>query len=162
MHQKYQTPYGIFIAMMTSSNGNMFCITGPLCGEFTGDRWIPSTKASDAVLVLSLIYAWTNGWVNNRNAGDLRRHHAHYDITVIWRIWWQNRLVRLSQQLYNIIVYETLMKNIHHNNTHIFSGWGWWYCVYIIFYYLPAAKKLSFWSICLFLCIMYSEILASL
>ena len=26
---------------MTSSNGNIFCITGPLCVEFTGHRWIP-------------------------------------------------------------------------------------------------------------------------
>ena len=25
--------------MMTSSNGNIFCVTGPLCGEFTGPRW---------------------------------------------------------------------------------------------------------------------------
>ena len=30
--------------LMTSSNGNIFHITGPLCGEFTGDRWIPHTK----------------------------------------------------------------------------------------------------------------------
>ena len=36
--------------MMTSSNGNIFRVTGPLCGEFTGDRWIPITKASDAEL----------------------------------------------------------------------------------------------------------------
>ena len=36
--------------MMTSSNGNIFCVTGPLCGEFTGPRWIPRTKASDAEL----------------------------------------------------------------------------------------------------------------
>ena len=28
--------------------GNIFCVTGPLCGEFTGHRWIPLTKASDA------------------------------------------------------------------------------------------------------------------
>ena len=34
--------------MMTSSNGNIFHVTGPLCGEFTGHRWIPLTKASDA------------------------------------------------------------------------------------------------------------------
>ena len=26
--------------MMTSSNGNIFRVTGPLCGEFTGYRWI--------------------------------------------------------------------------------------------------------------------------
>ena len=36
--------------MMTSSNGKLFRVTGPLCGEFTGPRWIPHTKASDAEL----------------------------------------------------------------------------------------------------------------
>ena len=34
--------------MMTSSNGSTYCVTGLLCGEFTGHRWIPHTKASDA------------------------------------------------------------------------------------------------------------------
>ena len=38
------------VDMMTSSNGNIFRVTGPLCGEFTGPRWIPHTKASDAEL----------------------------------------------------------------------------------------------------------------
>ena len=33
--------------MMTSSNENIFRVTGQLCGEFTGDRWIPRTKNSD-------------------------------------------------------------------------------------------------------------------
>ena len=36
--------------MMTSSKGNIFRVTGPLRGEFTGPRWIPHTKASDAEL----------------------------------------------------------------------------------------------------------------
>ena len=36
--------------MMTSSNENIFRVTGHLCGEFTGPRWIPHTKASDAEL----------------------------------------------------------------------------------------------------------------
>ena len=36
--------------MMTWSNENIFCVTGPLWGEFTGDRWIPLTKVSDAEL----------------------------------------------------------------------------------------------------------------
>ena len=35
---------------MTSSNGNIFPVTGPLWGESTGHRWIPLTKASDAEL----------------------------------------------------------------------------------------------------------------
>ena len=39
-----------FYNMMTSSNGNIFRVTGPLCGEIAGHRWIPRTKASDAEL----------------------------------------------------------------------------------------------------------------
>ena len=31
-------------SMMTSSNGNIFRVTGTLCGEFTGHRWIPSQR----------------------------------------------------------------------------------------------------------------------
>ena len=38
------------VSMMTSSNGNIFRVTGHLCGEFTGPRWLPRTKASDAEL----------------------------------------------------------------------------------------------------------------
>ena len=34
-------------------------------------------------LFFSLICAWINGWVNNRYAGDLRRHPAHYDVIVM-------------------------------------------------------------------------------
>ena len=33
--------------MMKSSNGNNFCITGHLCGEFTGHQWIPLTKDAE-------------------------------------------------------------------------------------------------------------------
>ena len=33
-------------------------------------------------LMFSLICTWINGWVNNGEAGDLRRHQAHYDVTV--------------------------------------------------------------------------------
>ena len=37
--------------------------------------------------VFSLICTLTNSWVNNRDASDLRRHRAHYDLTVM-RIPW--------------------------------------------------------------------------
>ena len=49
--------YKNIYAMMTSSNGNIFRVTGPLCGEFTGHRWIPRTNASDAELWCFLWYA---------------------------------------------------------------------------------------------------------
>ena len=70
--------------IMTSSNGNIFCVTGPLSGEFTGYRWIPRTKASDAsLLMFPLICDSTSGWVNNQEAGDLRGHRAHYAAIVM-------------------------------------------------------------------------------
>ena len=34
-------------------------------------------------LMFSLICAWINGWVNNREAGDLIRNRTHYDFTVM-------------------------------------------------------------------------------
>ena len=34
-------------------------------------------------LMFSLICVWINGWVSNREAGDLRRYRAHYDVTVM-------------------------------------------------------------------------------
>ena len=34
-------------------------------------------------LMFSLICAWINDWVNNRKAGDLRRHRAHYNVIIM-------------------------------------------------------------------------------
>ena len=36
-------------------------------------------------LMFSLICVWINDWVNNREAGDLRRYRAHYDVTLMFR-----------------------------------------------------------------------------
>ena len=69
--------------MTMSSNGNIFRVTGPLCGEFNGHRWISLAKASNAVLWCFFICASIKRWVNNGEAGDLRRHYAHYDVTVM-------------------------------------------------------------------------------
>ena len=35
-------------------------------------------------LMFSLICVWINGWINNREAGDLRRYRAHYDVIVMY------------------------------------------------------------------------------
>ena len=48
---KFQHFISVYIgSLMTPSNGNIFRVTGLLYEEFTGDRWIPLTKASDAEL----------------------------------------------------------------------------------------------------------------
>ena len=36
-----------------------------------------------AALMFSLICVWINGWVNSREAGDMRRHRGHYDVIVM-------------------------------------------------------------------------------
>ena len=36
-------------------------------------------------LMFSLICVWINDWVNNREAGDVRRYRAHYDVIVCIR-----------------------------------------------------------------------------
>ena len=35
-------------------------------------------------LMFSLTCAWINGWVNNREDGDLRRYRTHYDVVVMY------------------------------------------------------------------------------
>ena len=49
---------------MTLSNGNIFCVTGPLLGESTGDRWIPLTKTSDVELWCDLSM---NKWLSKQS-----------------------------------------------------------------------------------------------
>ena len=72
--------------MVTSSNGNIFRVTGHLCGEFTGPDEVPAqrpvTRSFDVFFVLRL----NNDWVNNREAGDLRRNRAHYDV-IVMELW---------------------------------------------------------------------------
>ena len=71
--------------MVTSSNGSIFRVTDLLCGEFTGHQWNLRTGGSDAELWCFLwSEPWINGLVNNDETGDLRRHRAHYDATVMF------------------------------------------------------------------------------
>ena len=86
--------------MMTSSNGNIFRVTDHLCGEFTGPGTSsPGTSEFPAQRPVArsfdgffFICTWINGWVNNGEAGDLRRYHTHYDVTVMgcnqYDDWW--------------------------------------------------------------------------
>ena len=65
--------------MMTSSNGYIFRVTGHK-GQWRG------------ALMFSLICVWINDWVNNGEAGDLRRHRDHCGVIVILSsVCWINR-----------------------------------------------------------------------
>ena len=52
----------------------------PYCA---GNSPVPRKRQWRGALMYSLICAWTNSWVNIRDAGNLRRHRAHYAVTVM-------------------------------------------------------------------------------
>ena len=69
-----------FSALLALCAGNL-----PVTGEFPAQR--PVTRG-----------AWINGWASNREAGDLRRHCAHYDVTVmLWYEFTSDRRVPLPK-----------------------------------------------------------------
>ena len=69
---------------MTSSNGNIFRVTGPVCGESPVPVNSPRKGQWRGALMFSLICARINDWVNNREAGDLRRNRGHCDVNVMY------------------------------------------------------------------------------
>ena len=62
-----------FSALLAICAGN-----SPVTAEFPAQR--PLTRSFDVFFDLCRI----NGWVNNREAGDLRRNRAHYDVIVMY------------------------------------------------------------------------------
>ena len=62
---------------MKSLNGNIFRVTGLLCGEFTTQR--PATRNFDVLFDLRLDRQLSK----NGDAGELRRHRAHFDVIVV-------------------------------------------------------------------------------
>ena len=64
-----------------------FRITARLCREIHRSPVNSPRKGQwHGALMLSLIYAWTNGWVNNRDAGDLRYLRAQYVVFVMLKL----------------------------------------------------------------------------
>ena len=61
-----------FSALLAICAGN-----SPVTGEFPAQR--PVTRGFHVFFDLRQ----NNGWVNNGEAGDLRRHRAHYDVIVM-------------------------------------------------------------------------------
>ena len=76
---------GLIIArfMITSWNENIFRVTGPLWGIHWSPVISPHKGQWRGALTFSLISVWTKGWVSNRDASDLRRHCAHFDVTIM-------------------------------------------------------------------------------
>ena len=83
LYHSFENPAIVVWAMMTSSNGKKSRVTGPLCGKFTGPVNSPHKGQWRRALMVSLVCVWIKRWLNNRKAGDFRRHHARYEVIVI-------------------------------------------------------------------------------
>ena len=80
LHNGYiLTHWGLASHMVTSSNGNIYW---PFVRGIHRSP-VPNKGQWRGALMFSLICVWINGWVNNREAGDLRRYRARYDVTVM-------------------------------------------------------------------------------
>ena len=112
--------------MMTSSNGNNFRVTGHLCREFNGHRWIPCTKASDAELWCffdlhlnkRLSKQWSGWWFETsscplwRHGNDMASNHDRATPKVHWEYFGEKW--RLIMGLHSIV--KTLHQNVHYSD----------------------------------------------
>ena len=78
-------------------------------------------------LMFSLICAWTNGSVNNRNAGDLRRHRAHYDVIEYMLhycgiAWMPGRLIRVLSVFPTFV--QQLFQATNNDNSIVLHHWS--------------------------------------
>ena len=60
-------------------------------------------------LMFSLFCAWIKGWVNNREAGDLRHHRAHYDINVMHQILNEYGRMRNADDPLNAVIITSML-----------------------------------------------------
>ena len=83
---------------------------------YSGNSWPVNSPHNDQwrkALTFSLICAWINGWVNNREAGDLRRHRAHSDVIV------------MPRRLCNIFLLVLWISTSRYRITRIGLFWPW-------------------------------------
>ena len=72
-------------------------VNSPHKGQWRGD------------LAFSLICVWINDWVNNREAGDLRRYRTHYDVIVcVGELQWLTTHIWITREI-RVIIHDAYM-----------------------------------------------------
>ena len=76
-------PYGSRVAWWRHQMETFSALLAICAGNSPVPGYSPQKGQWRGTLMFSLICVWINDWVNNREAGDLRRDHAHDDVTVM-------------------------------------------------------------------------------
>ena len=102
-----------------------------------GIHWPPVNSSHKGqwhgALMFSLICVWINTCVNNRKAGDLRCHWAHYDLIVMSTIYGFNFKI-VKNELSNVIFSGSSLNNYNHYHHYQYNYYHW--------------ISLSFWWLC--------------
>ena len=69
--------------MMTSSNGYIFYVSVPLWAESNGHRWIPSPRSVTRNVDVFFDLRLNKRLSKQSRRQSVRRHGAHYDVTVM-------------------------------------------------------------------------------
>ena len=109
--------------MMTSSNENIYRVTGPLWGEFTGHRWTPLTNASDVEL-------WCVLHLNKRLSKPSRRRWFETPWLSLWRHCNDLRVIKIAT-LYSFVRHARL-------NSHLF------YHTFIFMHHLHSIRDVDY------------------
>ena len=118
--------------MTTSWHGNAFCITGPLWGESTRDWWIPLSKDQWCrALMIPLMSAWTNCWINSQGAGELRCLDTHmtllYDDVLFSSIFFKTLELWLKWTIFNSL-WQDQITGAKNNFLHSINYTKWICC----------------------------------
>ena len=106
-----------FFSMTTSSDGNISALLALRVGIRRSPENSPHKGQWHGALMFSLICAWTKGWVNNREAGDLRRHRTHYDVSVMG--------LQLPMCRQGFFAYTLHRHWVRHFTNMALTHWGW-------------------------------------
>ena len=93
---------------MTSSNGNVSALLAICVGNLPVPHEFPAQRPVPRSFDVFVDLVWINGWVNNREAGDLRRYRVHFDVIVTY---YKNDLQWLEAQLSRKVTESSWLEN---------------------------------------------------
>ena len=89
-------------------------------------------------LMFTLICARINGWINNREAGDLRRNRTHYDVTVMcWQCVDYYHCFNYQYPLFTPIPPSTMDDSFETRNHKILFKFSLSFLSHLYHYYFP-------------------------
>ena len=110
------------IFMMTSSNGNIFRVTGHLCGKFTGLRWFPH-KGQWRGALMFFFYLCLNKRLRKHSwGGNLRRYCAHYGVIAMFKAIYISIEFRLPSHRYIYTNIKMVPLKLHQSSTWRIQG----------------------------------------